>query len=315
MTGRVLVVKSGGREALPEWEAAFAKAAPHLEVRWWDDPSLAPEQVDYAFVWQPGAGRLAGLPNLRLICSAGAGVDHILQDPDWPRHVPLVRMGSEEAVQRMAEYVVFAALALLRDLPRIQRAQQSRQWDKFDSNRTAPQTRVGIMGLGNMGLGAARMLRAVGFPVTGWSRTPKALDGIETYDGEAGLAPFLARCDILVCLLPATPEVAGIIGAKLLARLPQGAGIINAGRGVHVVLPDLIAALDEGHISGAVLDVFETEPLPQSHPVWAHPRILVTSHLASDASRPARAAYVAAAIAAFERGDTPPNLFDPVRGY
>lgn len=276
---------------------------------------MQPDQVQYAFVWNPAPGRLAAMPNLRLVLSSGAGVDHITSDPAWPRHVGIVRMGGAETAQRMGEYICLGALALLRGLPRIIAGQAARRWDSFDAPRTARETRVGVMGLGNLGAYAAQMLRGLGFQVAGWARSPKSLPGIDCFAGAGERDAFLARTDILVCLLPDTAETRGAIGADTLARLPHGAGLVNAGRGGHAVLADVISALDSGQLAGAVLDVFETEPLPADHPAWSHPGIIVTPHLASLASRPARAQYVADAIAAFERGETPPNLYDPARGY
>ena len=311
----ILVVNSGGERAVPGWQRAFADVAPHLDVRWIGDPALCPHDVAYAFVWEPTPGLLASMPNLRLIVSSGAGVDHITADPAWPRHVGVVRMGGEETMQRMGEYVCMAALCLLRGMPRIIAGQRAERWDHFDSRRTAPEVRAGIMGLGNLGQRAAAMLQGLGYPVAGWSRTRKALPGVECYAGGTERDEFLARTDLLINLLPDTPETRGAIRAETLALLPKGAGLINAGRGPQLVLGDLIAALDSDHVAGAVLDVFETEPLPDGHPVWRHPKVIVTPHLASLASRPARARYVADAIAGHERGERHPNLFDAGRGY
>jgi glyoxylate/hydroxypyruvate reductase A len=311
----ILLVNSGGEAAVGDWRTLFAAVAPHLDVRWIDDPSVRPEDVAYAFVWAPRPGFLASLPKLRLIISSGAGVDHITSDPTWPSHVGIVRMGGDETAQRMGEYVCLGALALLRGLPRIIAAQRARTWDHFDSLRTAAETRVGIMGMGNLGVRAAGMLGALGFAVAGWSRSRKAVPGVEGFAGADELPAFLARTDLLVNLLPDTPETKGAIRAETMALLPKDAGIVNAGRGPQLVLPDLLAALDAGHLSGAVLDVFDVEPLASSDPAWVHPKVIVTPHLASLASRPARVRYVAEAIAAFERGETPPNVFDPRRGY
>jgi len=311
----ILLVRTGGEQAVPEWQALFAQTAPHLDVRWFHDKEVDPADVAYAFVWAPEPGRLAALPNLRLIVSSGAGVDHITSDPAWPSHVGLVRMGGDETGQRMGEYVSLAALALLRDLPRMIAGQRARQWDNFDAARSAPEVTVGIMGLGNLGQASARMLQGLGFRVIGWSRSPKSCPGVTGYAGPSERSAFVACADILVNLLPDTPETARMIDARLLAGLPRGAGVVNAGRGPQLVLDDLLAALDSGQVGGAVLDVFEEEPLPAEHPAWAHPRVLVTPHLASQSSRPARARYVADAIAAFERGERPPNLYDPARGY
>ena len=310
-----LLVNSGGEDAVADWQAHFKVAAPHLDVRWWRDPAIQPEDVRYVLVWEPDPGRLASLPNLRLILSTAAGVDHITRDPTWPRHVPLVRMGGDETAQRMGEFVCMAALALLRDFRRVTLAQAERRWDYFENPRCAFDLRVGVMGLGNLGARSAAMLAGLGFEVAGWSRTAKRLPGVACYAGAAERDAFLAQSDILVCLLPDTADTRGAIRAETIARLPPGAAVINVARGGHVVLPDLLAALDAGHLSGAVLDVFETEPLPPDHPVWTHRLVTVTPHMASLASRRARSHYAAEVIAAFERGDALPNLYDPDRGY
>ena len=311
----VLVVKSGGEAAMAQWRECFAACAPGLEVRWWDEPGLRPEAVDYALVWDPEPGRLAALPGLRAVFGSGAGVDGIVADPRYPRHVPLVRMSIPAATERMGEFVAWAALSLLKDARRMAIAQAERRWDEVEPPHRASQRTVGIMGLGNMGCAAARMLRGIGFPVIGWSRGRKAVPGVESYAGAAEMAAFLERSDILVCLLPATAETRGIVNAATLARLPRGAGYVGVGRGMQQRLDDILAALDEGQLAGAVIDVFETEPLPPEHPLWAHPRATVTAHVASLPSRMERAAAVAAAIAGFERGEALPNLYDHARGY
>lgn len=171
------------------------------------------------------------------------------------------------------------------------------------------------MGLGAMGLRAAQMLRGLGIAVRGWSRTGKLLPGVECFAGEAERAAFLAGTDVLVCLLPATAETQGLIAAPLLAQLPRGAGLVQVGRGAQHSLPDIIAALDSGHLSGAVLDVFAPEPLPPENPAWAHPGIIVTPHVASLPSRAERARFVAQAIATLERGEALSHLYDHARGY
>lgn len=311
----ILVVKSGGAQALPDWQACFAEVAPQLRLHGWDDPALDPASVDYALVWDPEPGRLARLPRLRAIFGSGAGVDGIVADPDLPRHVPVVRCVPPEATQRMGEFVCWAVLSLARDARRMAIAQGARAWDCFEAPFAAAQRQVGIMGLGAMGLRSAAMLRGLGIPVIGWSRTHKAVAGMECRAGAAELPAFLARSEVLVCLLPATPETRGIIAAPLLEGLPRGAGLVQVGRGVHQVLPDILAALDSGHLSGAVLDVFDPEPLPPDSPAWTHPRLTVTPHVASLPSRRERARYVADCIARFERGETLPHLYDPVRGY
>ena len=258
---------------------------PELRIHHLDDPGVAAEEVRYVFVWRPTPGRLAALPNLRLILSSGAGVDGILADPHLPAHLPIVRMAGDETVQRMTEYVCMGALCLLRDMPRIIAGQRARHWDKFDPDRTARETRVGVMGLGNLGAAAARALAGLGFDVSGWSRTAKDIPGVRCF---ADLQALLAQTDILVCLLPDTPDTRGIVNARTLGTLPRGAKLLNAARGTHVVIPDLLAALDAGQVDSAMLDVFSPEPLPPDSPVWTHPRIIVTPHTASLASADSR---------------------------
>ncbi|MDB5368693.1 MAG: glyoxylate/hydroxypyruvate reductase [Roseomonas sp.] len=311
----LLLVKSGGEKAVADWQACFRGADPRLDVRSWTDPSVRPEDVRYVLVWEPEEGRLGRMPGLRAVFSSAAGVDHITRVADWPRHLPLIRMGGDDTAQRMGEYIAWACLSLLRDTRHFALGQAEARWAHRETPFSAPRRRVGIMGLGNLGAAAAKMLQGLNFPVQGWARSRKDLPGVRSFAGSAELPEFLATTDILVCLLPSTPETAGLIDAALLARLPAGAGLVSAGRGQHVVVPDLLAALDAGHLSGAVMDVFVQEPLPKESPLWTHPRITITPHVASLASRRERAAYVAGAIAAQEAGQPLPNLYDPERGY
>jgi len=311
----LLLVKSGGEEAMPEWRRWFGQFAPDLDVRWWDDPTVDRAQVRYAFVWQPDHGRLAALPNLRLVCSDGAGVGHITCDPTLPPGLALVRLVTEDAAQLMAEYVCMASLALLRELPRSLANQRAGAWAEFASKRTARQACVGLMGLGRLGSACVPALAGIGFTLAGWSATRKALPGVECYAGDAERNGFLARTDILVNLLPETPATMGILCAETLAQLPRGAGLVNAGRGSHLKLADLVAALDCGQLSGAVLDVFDPEPLAPGDPIWSHPQIIVTAHGAAYGPRQGRAHYVADIIAGDRRGAALPNLYDPQRGY
>ncbi|MFJ3058031.1 2-hydroxyacid dehydrogenase [Herbaspirillum sp. NPDC087042] len=312
----VLLVKSGGAAALPEWRASFAEFAPQLEleVHAWDDADVDPARVHYALVWQPEGGRLAGYPNLKAVISSAAGVDHILADPQLP-NLPIVRMVTPETQQRMAEFTLMSSLMLLKDMPRIIAQQASCEWREFSTARTARETRVGVLGLGALGLAAARMHARIGFDTAGWARSPRSEPGLACHAGAAQLPDFLARTDILICLLPETDDTRHLINADLLRQLPRGAAVINVGRGSHVCLPDLLAALDQGHISGAVLDVFDEEPLPASAPVWRHPRILVTPHAGATPSRRERARQAAVAISALEGGLVPPHLYDRQRGY
>jgi glyoxylate/hydroxypyruvate reductase A len=311
----LLLVKSGGEKAVADWQACFRKVDPRLDVRSWNDPSARPEEVRYVVVWEPEEGRFSRMSGLRAVFSSAAGVDHITRVSDWPRHLPLIRMGGDETEQRMGEYIAWGCLSLLRDTRAFALAQPERRWAHRDAPHSARHRTVGIMGLGNLGTAAARMLQGLNFTVRGWARSRKDIPGVRSFAGAAELPDFLAGTDILVSLLPSTPETAGLIDGAVLARLPAGAGLVSAGRGQHVVEPDLIAALDSGHLCGAVMDVFATEPLPAGDPLWLHPKVTVTPHVASMAPRQDRAAYVANAIAAHEAGRPLPNVFDPERGY
>ncbi len=311
----VLLVKSGGIAAMPEWLALFGPLLPNLDIRWWDDSSVDPQAVAYVLVWQPEPGRLAGYPNLRAIFSSAAGVDHIVNDPTCPKHVPVFRMIVDQTAQTVAEYVCLHALAWIRDFDRMRRAQADRRWDLFEAPRLAPQTRVGIMGLGTIGLLCATMLKALGFQVHGWARSPKPASGIPCLVGQDALGDFLAQSDLLVGLLPDTQETRGLICRDTIVQLPKGAAVINVARGPLVVLDDLLAALDDDHLSAAVLDVFEIEPLPATHPVWSHPKVTVTAHIAGFASREARAQKVTQNIDGLESGQIPVGMYDPVKCY
>ncbi|WP_376090493.1 2-hydroxyacid dehydrogenase [Roseomonas sp. CCTCC AB2023176] len=311
----MLLIKTGGPAMAEEWRGYFAEFRPSMRTASFDAPEATPEEAEYALCWEPPPGWLASLPRLRAIFSIGAGVDHITLDPTWPRHLPLVRMGGEETGQRMGEYVAWACLSLLRNARHFALNQAVARWEYEPGEFTARDRTVGIMGLGTLGVACVPMLRGLGFPVRGWTRSPKRVEGVETFAGPAGLDEFLAGTQILVCLLPATPETNGIVDARLLAQLPRGAAVVNAARGAHVVLSDLIAVLDSGHLAGAVLDAFEPEPLAADSPVWSHPKVTITPHVASIARRRERARFVTDAIADFEAGKPLPNLYDPVRGY
>lgn len=311
----VLVVKSGGAAALGEWQTLFAEVAPAVKVRGWDDDTVDPSSVEYALVWEPTPGRLAKYPNLKLILSSAAGVDHILADEDLPAHLPIARMVTTETGERMADFVTMAAFALLRELPEIIVRQRESRWDESLTGRMASETTVGIMGLGQLGSASALKLSGAGFKVVGWARSPKALDNIRCHVGTEGFDDFLAASDILVNLLPDTVDTRGIIDATLLAKLPRGAGVVNVGRGPQLDEQALVSALDQGHIKGAVLDVFTSEPLPAQDPLWRHPGVLVTSHVASAVSRRAKALQAAAAIAAHGAGQPVAHLYDRERGY
>ena len=245
----------------------------------WDivtmDAVTDPSKVHYAVVWRPRTGDIARFPNLKAIVSVGAGIDHVLADAELPQGVPIIRTVGQDLTQRMLEYVALHVLRHHRDMPRQLLAQTERDWHSIVVP-VAPNRVVGVMGLGNLGSAAARVLSQIGFATRGWSKSPKTIDGVETFTGKEGLTPFLSGCEILVNMLPLTSATTGILNADLFAELPKGACVINCARGQHLVDDDLLAALDTGHIKQATLDVFHTEPLPSDHPFWTHPAITVT---------------------------------------
>ena len=299
--------------AQKRWSSHLAAAFPDRELRFWPEVGDA-AAIEYALVWQPEPGLLAGLPNLKLIASLAAGVDHILRDPTAPRHVPIMRLVDPYMTQAMSEYVTLQVLRLHRQDFDYRAHQAVAEWREH-GQKNAAERPVGILGFGQLGQDAGRKLLAIGFDVAGWSRSPKEVAGFACYAGAPGLDALLARSEILVSLLPSTDETEGILNAGLFARLPRGAGLVNVGRGRHLVEADLLAALDGGRLSAAVLDVFREEPLPGTHPFWRHPRIIVTPHIAAETNPPTAAAIIGQAIDDFEAGLPVANLIDPQRGY
>lgn len=273
-----------------------------------------PASIDAAIVWKPEPGLLASLPNLKAIFSLGAGVDALLQDPTLPIDVPLVRMVEPGLTEGMTDYVCLHVLGWHRNAPVYAKQQRCGRWIK-QPERLARERRVGVMGLGELGSDAARMLATLRFDVAGWSRTPKQIDGVTCFAGAEQLSAFLARSEILVCLLPLTTQTEGILNARTFAQMPKGAAIINCGRGGHLVEEDLIPAIDAGQLSGATLDVFRTEPLPAHHAFWTHPRILVTPHVASITHARSAAASLADNLRRLQEGAPLAHVVDRDRGY
>jgi glyoxylate/hydroxypyruvate reductase A len=301
-------------DSQPDWTSAIAKVMPGESLRIWPDIG-AREEIEFAIVWKPPPGLLASLPNLKGILSLGAGIDHLVSDPQLPRHLPIVRLIDPSLTAQMSEYVVMNVLRHHRLMPDYARQQAAGVWKPLLPPPLAHERRVGVMGLGVLGRDALAKLAPFGFRLRGWSRGPHDIAGVECFHGAQGLLPFLAGCDILVCLLPLSDMTRGILDAERLAALPRGASLVNAARGAHVIAADLIAALDSGQIAGATLDVFEPEPLPPDHPFWRHPRVTVTPHAAGWTIPDSAAGYMAAAMAAIRAGRRPTGLVDLSVGY
>jgi glyoxylate/hydroxypyruvate reductase len=295
------------------WKPQLVRLMPELEVRTW--PEIGdPADIDYALVWRPEPGFLASLPNLKLILSLGAGVDHILCDSHLPSGVPIVRLVDPYLTDAMSEYVVLQVLRLHRRDLDYRAQQESGIWLELDQKNAAERT-VGILGFGEIGQDAGRKLATLGFSVSGWARRERTVTGFAAFVGAAGLPRLLAQSEILVCLLPLTTATQGILCARTFALLPRGAALVNAGRGGHLVEEDLIPALDSGQLSAAALDVFREEPLPPGHPFWHHPRILVTPHIAGITNPLTAAPIILDNIRRFEAGRPLLHQVDPARGY
>ena len=296
-----------------EWLGELKRQLPEVEVRPWPEVGELAE-IEYALVWRPPPGDLERYPNLKAILVMGAGVEDILADPTIPEGVPLVRLVDRLLTNRMTEFVTLGVLRHHRRALAYRAQQGERRWAPLappDTERTT----VGILGLGEMGRASAAMLLSFGFRVVGWSRTANEVPGVTAHHGWEGLEAVLRASDILVCLLPLTPETEGVLNARTLALLPRGASLVCAGRGAQLVDEALLAALEEGHIAGATLDVFNHEPLPEDHPYWGHPRVVVTPHVASETNPRSAAGVVADSIRRFEAGEPVPNLVDRARGY
>jgi glyoxylate/hydroxypyruvate reductase A len=311
----ILLVMTGWDPA--EWQARFAALAPRREIRIWPDGVGDPDAIAYACAWKPPPDLLAQFPHLKAIFSLGAGVDHLIGDPHLPA-VPIVRIVDRDLTARMTEYVVLHVLLHHRRF-RLYRAQQREKIWHEHAQPAAGEVAVGILGLGVLGRDAAEILARIGFRVAGFSRSEKQIPGIEMFHGK-DLDAFLARTEILVSLLPHTRATEGILNLGLLRKLKRdgalgGAYLINAGRGRVQVDADILAALEEGTLAGASLDVFPTEPLPRESPLWAHPNVIITPHNAGVSDPRALVKNVLAQIERFERGLPLEHVVDPVAGY
>lgn len=274
--------------------------------------------IDYAVVWKHPRGVLGQLPNLKAILSIGAGVDHILGDTDLP-DVPVARIVAENLSRHMTEYVVWRVMDHHRQGSTYRDQQPKKIWHE-PSQPTTADVSVGIMGLGELGRAAAAALLGLGFKVNGWTRTPRQVEGVTCFAGDAGLPAFLAATDILVALLPHTPATEGIVDYDLLSGLRQdgplgGPVYINAGRGKLQKEADILRALDDGRLKEASIDVFEIEPLPQESPLWLHPRVFITPHAAATSDPTHLVPFILRQIGRMEQGEQLEHLVDVKAGY
>jgi glyoxylate/hydroxypyruvate reductase len=315
----VLLVHGGTENWSPaRWKARFEEVCGDRRVLLLPNSGLDPAEVHYAAVWKPRPRELAAFPNLRVIFNLGAGVDALMADRSLP-DVPLVRVAVPDLTERMTEYVVLHVLMHHRQELYLRQSQREKRWaPKYQW--AAPAITVGIMGLGTLGANAAAVLRRLGFRVAGWSRNPKQVEGVACFQGGGQLAPFLRQTNILVCLLPLTPDTRHILNRDLFAKLnrdsPLGAPVlINAGRGGLQNEADILRCLDDGTLGAASLDVYETEPLPPDSAFWSHPKVVLTPHNAADTDADEISKYVAQQIERFEGGGALENVVDRGRGY
>ena len=292
------------------WLAGFRATLPQAQVELWQPGAAA---ADYAVVWAPPQQFFDQQTQLKGIFNIGAGVDALLR-LRLPAQVPLLRLDDAGMAVQMAEYVCQAVIRHFRELDLYAAAIAQGQWT-FLKPRLRHEFPVGVMGLGVLGQRVAQALGSFEFPVNGWSRTPKTLAGVRCFSGAAELDAFLAASRVLVNLLPLTVDTQNILNHQTLSRLPAGGYLINVARGAHLVDDDLLALLDSGHLAGATLDVFRTEPLPQTHAFWHHPKITITPHTSARTLRQTSIEQIVAKLQALERGEPVLGLVDSRRGY
>jgi glyoxylate/hydroxypyruvate reductase A len=294
------------------WAELFARRMPELPFRIWPDTG-DPREVRYLAAWQPPDDLAERFPNLEVLFSTGAGTDHF-DLAAIPPSLPVVRMVESGIIGGMVEYVSMAVLSIHRDWQTYRSQQRAGNWQ---AHRVYPASsrRVGVLGLGVLGRAVLEHLSRFGFSCAGWSRSPQQIEGVECHAGADGLQPFLARTDILVCLLPLTDSTRGILSQPLFDQLPRGATVINVGRGGHLVQQDLLQALDDGQLGCAILDVCEPEPLPPDHPFWTHPKVVLTPHIASMTQPETAVEAVIGNLRRHQQGLTMTGLVDRTCGY
>ena len=302
-------------EKIPQWWIeTLAEGLSGHRVRRWPSEIEDLDEVDYVITLKPEPNSLNNYSNLKAIFATSAGVDHFVDDETLPSDVPLCRLTNSELSARMSEYVILHVLRHHRQLDEYLLSQSKKEWSPRQQ-KAASDVSIGIMGLGALGLDAARKLKIVGFQVRGWSKTQKSEKGIESYYGPDQLDAFLSRSQYLVCFLPLTSETNGILNRDTLVKLPDGAVVINVGRGACIVEDDLVAALDSGKVGAAVLDVFSVEPLPDDHIFWDHPKVTVTPHISTVTHPRMLVPLINENIARIEAGKQPLNMIDRTKGY
>jgi glyoxylate/hydroxypyruvate reductase A len=296
------------------WQETLRNQLPGYQVFLWDEDEFDNDEIDFAVVWMPPLGMLSSLRNLRAVFSVGAGVAHILRDPDYPEDVPIIRTTSEDLRKRMAEYIALHVLRFHRRLPEIEAAHAARTWTQY-VEPLAKDFPVGLLGLGNLGAFIATTLGHLDYPINGWSRRGRPVEGVSVHEGESGLTTTLGSSRVVIAVLPGTSATEDLLDRKRLGAMREGSYLINVGRGECVVEADLVDALNDGHLAGATLDVFREEPLPADSPLWTAQNVLVTCHTASAIEPATGGRVISSNILAFEAGDAIADTVDLAQGY
>jgi glyoxylate/hydroxypyruvate reductase A len=308
---RILLHRADG--VVEPWVAGFKAALPQAEVvAWHEGADIAP--CDYAVLWAPPAAMVPHLAHVKAIFISGAGVDAALKLGDALPPVPLIRLGDAGMAVQMAEYVVHAVLRYFRRFDQYEQQARRGVWQHLPQFEKTDFT-VGVLGMGVLGTRVITSLASFGFPMRGWSRSARQMDGVSCFAGKEQLDDFLRGTRVLVCMLPLTPETGNLLDRARLSQLPEGAYLINVARGGHVAEPDLLPLIRSGHLAGATLDVFRNEPLPAPHPFWDEPRITITPHIAALTLPFESAVQIGNKITAMERGDAVDDVVDRQRGY
>jgi glyoxylate/hydroxypyruvate reductase A len=308
---RILLYRGDG--VIEPWARDFAAALPQAEIVVWAEEQLLPP-CDYAVLWAPTPALLDQLARVKAIFLMGAGVDAILKFGDALPDVPVIRLGDAGMGAQMAEYVAYAVLRYFRRFDEYEEQARLGVWNPL-TVRSKEEFTVGVLGLGKLGVPVVQALRQLGFPVRGWSRTARDIPGVDCFAGMDALDEFLGATQVLVCMLPLTPETTNLLDRARLSKLPEGAYLINVARGAQVADPDLMALIRSGHIAGATLDVFRNEPLPAPHPFWGEPRITITPHISALTMRKEAVRQIADKITLLEQGEQVADVVDRNRGY
>lgn len=309
---RILVYRGDGR--IEQWLDELARELPQAEIVGWKDAEPRPAACDYAVIWAPSPALLEQLAQVKAVFLMGAGVDSVLKHGDALPAAPIIRVGDAGMADQMAEYVLYAVLRYFRQMPQYEAFERDHTWNPLP-HPDRDSFVVGVMGTGKLGMRVVEALRHFGFPVRIWSRSAKDVPGVECFAGMDQLDAFLRGTCALACLLPLTPETSGLFDRARLLQLPQGAFIINVSRGAIFVEDDLLSLVQTEHIAGAMLDVFEEEPMPADHPFWDQPRISVTPHISGRTIVRETTRQIVRKIAALEQGQPVDDVVDRNRGY